>query len=189
MRPEHVSLLSGRSRQRVSDKSQDAVADITGTPCAHRVPPRRCGAAHECDELALSIKTRVGCVQRALCHHDHFCQEELHDGRLVRLLPDWSKRPGLVHLVFTTKRGLTPAVRALIGHLAFGFNEDDSMESPTEWIRPPNLAGELPAQLHAKRRRSAAIRDAHGCGREIGNRECFNARKQSAKLARHGFSR
>ena len=84
---------------------------------------------------------------------------------------------------------LTPAVRALIGHLAFGFNEDDSMESPSEWIRPPNLAGELPAQLHAKRRRSAAIRDAHGCGREIGNRECFNARKQSAKLARHGFSR
>ena len=64
---------------------------------------------------------------------DHFCQEELHDGRLVRLLPEWSKQPGLVHLVFTTKRGLTPAVRALIDHLAIGFKEDDAMDSPSEF--------------------------------------------------------
>jgi DNA-binding transcriptional LysR family regulator len=74
---------------------------------------------------------------------DHFCQEELHDGRLVRLLPEWSKQPGLVHLVFTTKRGLTPAVRALIDHLAIGFKDDDSMDAPSAFT----TAGE--ADSHA----------------------------------------
>jgi DNA-binding transcriptional LysR family regulator len=60
---------------------------------------------------------------------DHFCQEELHDGRLVRLLPEWCKQPGLIHAVFTTKRGLTPAVRALIDHLVIGFKEDGALDA------------------------------------------------------------
>jgi DNA-binding transcriptional LysR family regulator len=64
---------------------------------------------------------------------DHFCQEELHDGRLVRLLPEWSRRPGLVHVVFTTKRGLTPAVRALIDHLAIGFKDDGGLDLASDF--------------------------------------------------------
>jgi DNA-binding transcriptional LysR family regulator len=67
---------------------------------------------------------------------DHFCREELLDGRLVRLLPEWSKQSGLVHVVFTTKRGLTPAVRALIDHLAIGFKADECMDSPSEFAPP-----------------------------------------------------
>lgn len=49
---------------------------------------------------------------------EHACRQELADGRLVRVLSDWSGQPGLVHLVFTTRRGLPPAVRAFIDHLA-----------------------------------------------------------------------
>jgi DNA-binding transcriptional LysR family regulator len=64
---------------------------------------------------------------------DHFCDEELLDGRLVRLLPEWHKQPGLVHLVFTNKRGLTPAVRALIDHLAIGFKEDEALDLSSEF--------------------------------------------------------
>lgn len=52
---------------------------------------------------------------------DHVCQEALRDGALVRVLPTWRGRPGIVHLVFTTRRGLPPAVRKLIDHLAAGF--------------------------------------------------------------------
>jgi hypothetical protein len=47
--------------------------------------------------------------------------EALHDGRLIRVLPGWRGVQGIVHLVFTTRRGLPPAVRALIDHLATGF--------------------------------------------------------------------
>jgi DNA-binding transcriptional LysR family regulator len=55
---------------------------------------------------------------------DHVCREALLAGRLVRVLPGWHGMHGTVHLVFTTRRGLPPAVRALIDHLAGGFPAD-----------------------------------------------------------------
>ena len=95
-----------------------------------------------CGELSVLRAAAVAGLGVALIP-DHFCREELHDGRLVRLLPNWCKQPGLIHLVFTTKRGLTPAVRALIDHLVIGFKEDDAMDSPSE----------VPAQASATDRR------------------------------------
>jgi len=53
---------------------------------------------------------------------DHFCRRALDDGQLVHVLSDWRGHRGIVHLVFTTRRGLPPAVRALIDHLAAGFS-------------------------------------------------------------------
>jgi DNA-binding transcriptional LysR family regulator len=39
-------------------------------------------------------------------------------GRLVRVLPDWVLPQGVVHLVFTSRRGLLPSVRAVIDFAA-----------------------------------------------------------------------
>ena len=55
---------------------------------------------------------------------DHVCARALGSGELARVLPDWHGLRGIVHLVFTTRRGLAPAVRALIDHLAAGFRQD-----------------------------------------------------------------
>jgi len=44
---------------------------------------------------------------------DYMCQEDLASGRLVRVLPDWS----LVHAVYPSRRGLSPAVRAVLDFL------------------------------------------------------------------------
>jgi len=52
---------------------------------------------------------------------DRVCRRELDAGHLVRVLPAWHAQIGIVHLVFTTQRGLPPAVRALIDHLARDF--------------------------------------------------------------------
>ena len=41
----------------------------------------------------------------------------MRDGRLVRLLPDWSTPVGVVHAVFPSRRGLTPAVRSFLDFL------------------------------------------------------------------------
>ncbi|WBO23725.1 LysR family transcriptional regulator [Sphingomonas abietis] len=57
---------------------------------------------------------------------DHVCLDALRSGHLVRILPEWRGLQGIVHLVFTTRRGLPPAVRALIDHLAAGFPRDIS---------------------------------------------------------------
>jgi DNA-binding transcriptional LysR family regulator len=40
---------------------------------------------------------------------------------LVAVLPDWTPRREIVHAVFATRRGLLPAVRALVDFLADGF--------------------------------------------------------------------
>ena len=52
---------------------------------------------------------------------DHTCRRELAKGSLVHVFPQWSTEDGIVHLVFTTRRGLPPVVRAFIDHLAGAF--------------------------------------------------------------------
>jgi len=48
-------------------------------------------------------------------------REELATGALVRLLPDWTPRPEVIHLVFPSRRGVPPSVRLLIEFLAAQF--------------------------------------------------------------------
>lgn len=49
---------------------------------------------------------------------DAACSEALADGRLIQLLPEWTSHRGIVHLVFTSRRGLLPSVRAVLDFLA-----------------------------------------------------------------------
>jgi DNA-binding transcriptional LysR family regulator len=44
--------------------------------------------------------------------------EDLKRGTLARVLPEWANPQGILHLVFPTRRGLLPAVRAFIDFLA-----------------------------------------------------------------------
>jgi DNA-binding transcriptional LysR family regulator len=81
----------------------------------------------------IRVQPRLGCEDMATVREaaidglgvailpDHLCRDALQAGRLVRVLPAWRGVRGTVHLVFTTRRGLSPAVRALIDHLALGF--------------------------------------------------------------------
>ena len=46
------------------------------------------------------------------------CQKALASGALVRVLPGWSGTDGIVHLVFASRRGMLPAVRAVIDFAA-----------------------------------------------------------------------
>ncbi|MGY3496350.1 LysR family transcriptional regulator [Bradyrhizobium sp. USDA 4502] len=42
------------------------------------------------------------------------CHEALASGALVRVLPQWSGTDGILHLVFASRRGMLPGVRAVI---------------------------------------------------------------------------
>ena len=46
------------------------------------------------------------------------CAGELMSGELVRVLLDWSAAEGILHLVFTSRRGMLPGVRAAIDFAA-----------------------------------------------------------------------
>ena len=50
-------------------------------------------------------------------------RKDLADGSLVTVLPELHLVPGVVHAVFASRRGLIPAVRALIDALAAGFQD------------------------------------------------------------------
>lgn len=47
-----------------------------------------------------------------------FCACALSEGRLERLLPEWSGPQGTMHFVYPSRRGLLPGVRALVDFLA-----------------------------------------------------------------------
>ena len=49
---------------------------------------------------------------------EFFCAEALAAGELERVLPEWLGRQGILHLVFTSRRGMLPGVRAFIDFAA-----------------------------------------------------------------------
>lgn len=61
-------------------------------------------------------------------------EKDIADGTLVDILPDWRPKAGIVHAVFPSRRGLLPAVRSLIDHLAAEYtrasNERHETASP-----------------------------------------------------------
>ncbi|MDR9750384.1 LysR substrate-binding domain-containing protein [Pseudomonas sp. SZMC_28357] len=50
-----------------------------------------------------------------------YCEEELANGGLVQLLPEWSLPGGWLQAVYPHRRGVLPAVRAWIDHLVETF--------------------------------------------------------------------
>lgn len=55
---------------------------------------------------------------------EYTCRDMLEDGRLLRILPDWSIPRGILHLVFTSRRGVLPGVRVCLDFLAAALKGD-----------------------------------------------------------------
>ncbi len=75
------------------------------------------------DALRAAALAGVGLVQLPIL----MVNKQLADGSLVRLLPEWRARREVIHLVFPSRRGQLPAVRALIDFLVesyAGFEEE-----------------------------------------------------------------
>lgn len=48
---------------------------------------------------------------------DYLCRQELREGRLVPVLEGWEPPSGVLHAVFPSRRGMTPAVRSFLDFL------------------------------------------------------------------------
>jgi DNA-binding transcriptional LysR family regulator len=87
------------------------------------------------ESFALRHQPRMTCVDFAALRDaavaglgvallpDHACRDALDEGKLVHVFPHWTTPVGIIHLVFTTRRGLPPAVRSFIDHLASTFSD------------------------------------------------------------------
>jgi len=59
-----------------------------------------------------------------LAYLPHFTvYQDIQRGELERVLPEFGLGPGVVHVVFPSRRGMVPAVRALLDALVEGFKE------------------------------------------------------------------
>ena len=113
-----ISGLAGLPTLSSTDEPSEIVWNLLGPDGSihtqRHVPRMTCG-----DFSALRDAAAAGLGVTLL--PDHVCRNDLASGRLVRMFPDWSGQNGIVHVVFTTRRGLPPAVRAFINHLAGMF--------------------------------------------------------------------
>lgn len=83
----------------------------------------------EGEAAEIAIEPRISCndfdlIRTAACEGigvallpEFVCERPLRSGALIRVLPDWAGPEVIVHLVFTARRGLPPAVRAFIDHM------------------------------------------------------------------------
>lgn len=69
-----------------------------------------------CLDFNLLVEAAVAGIGIA-CIPEEACLQELASGALVRIIPDWHGGRGIRHLVFTSRRGMLPAVRAVIDFL------------------------------------------------------------------------
>jgi DNA-binding transcriptional LysR family regulator len=113
-----LALLPTLATNDAADEIEWHLEAEEGTKRIVRVTPRL-----GCEDMAAVRDAAIDGLGVAILP-DHVCRDALLAGRLVRVLPGWRGLQGIVHLVFTTRRGLPPAVRALIDHLAAGFPRD-----------------------------------------------------------------
>jgi DNA-binding transcriptional LysR family regulator len=55
---------------------------------------------------------------------DYMCRRDIERGDLEIVLPEWSPRPGIMHAVFPSRRGLVPAVRRFLDFLGEHVSEE-----------------------------------------------------------------
>ncbi|MDX1017068.1 LysR family transcriptional regulator [Sinorhizobium medicae] len=52
-------------------------------------------------------------------------EDDIRNGRLIDILPEWRPQAGVIHAVFPTRRGLLPSVRTLLDFLAAAYSADN----------------------------------------------------------------
>lgn len=113
--PEDLSSLPVLS---MFEQEGDQVWELFDSNCAARrvsVKPRLvCGEFRVLIEAALAGSGIAWLPESA-------CVEELRSGRLRQVLPEWGLPQGILHIVYPSRRGMLPAVRALVDFLVEAF--------------------------------------------------------------------
>jgi DNA-binding transcriptional LysR family regulator len=127
----HPELISGLNLEQPEDLQQlPALGSIRAD---RRIHLRFCHATtQQVREIALEARLAVddfpmrkaaalAGIGITLLPTTH-CHEELADGRLIALLPQWTVPQGHIQLAYTHRRGMSPAVRAWIELLSDAFS-------------------------------------------------------------------
>jgi len=114
--PEDLALLPTISMGEHMDRGRWDLVSAEGGECSYVHAPRLC-----CEDLGMMRRAALAGLGAALLPEDS-CVDDVRSGALVHVLPQWSTPEGTIYLVFTTTRGMLPAVRAFIDHFAQAFS-------------------------------------------------------------------
>lgn len=116
--PKDLLSLPALGAAEADRKVHFRLLDTDGTPCEIALEPRL-----SVDDFAIRKQAALdglGVTILPLLS----CRQELDEGSLVRLLPEWSLPTGHVQIAYTRRRGMLPAVRAWIEHVSQAFPDD-----------------------------------------------------------------
>lgn len=102
---------------------------ITQLPHPNRLEMIKNDGERRSVQISSTVRTNTGVAARAFVMHsdhigllpDYAIIDDLREGRLVRLLPDWSTEEGTISAVFPHKEHMTPRLRLLLNHLRAAF--------------------------------------------------------------------
>jgi DNA-binding transcriptional LysR family regulator len=111
--PTQLSRLPGLDLIRSPPRHAWELRNAAGEPVSIAFEPR-----YATDDMdALRQAAEDGIAQLA----DYLVMDKVASGTLEIILPDWTLPSGIVHAVFPSRRGLSPAVRGFIDFLAAEF--------------------------------------------------------------------
>jgi DNA-binding transcriptional LysR family regulator len=113
--PAELSRLPGLDLLRAPPKHVWELRDAAGHLVSVAFEPRY--AADDMYALRQAAEDGIGIAQLA----DYLVMDQIASGALEIILPDWTLPSGIVHAVFPSRRGLSPAIRSLIDFLALEF--------------------------------------------------------------------
>jgi DNA-binding transcriptional LysR family regulator len=113
--PSDLGSLPGLDLIHTPAKHAWELRDATGAATSVPFEPRL--TADDMFALRQSAEDGVGIAQLP----DYIVSDQLVSGVLEAVLPKWSLPIGIVHAVFPSRRGLSPAVRSFIDFLASSF--------------------------------------------------------------------
>jgi DNA-binding transcriptional LysR family regulator len=102
---------------------------ITQLPHPDRLEMIKADGQRRAVKITSVVRTNTGVAARTFVVNsdlvgllpDYAVLDDLREGRLVRLLPDWSTEEGTISAVFPHKEHMTPRLRLLIDHLRAAF--------------------------------------------------------------------
>jgi DNA-binding transcriptional LysR family regulator len=123
-RPQHpndISRYPTLSMTNAGDRYSWAFREKDGSPISVSHVPRLMTDSFDALRAACVAGVGLAYVPSFVVHAD------VQRGELERVLPEFGLGPGLAHVVFPSRRGMVPAVRALLDALVDGFNEAGPM--------------------------------------------------------------
>jgi DNA-binding transcriptional LysR family regulator len=123
--PSDLTRLPGIDLIRSTSKHAWTLQDADGDVVNIEFEPRY--AADDMFALRQAALDGIGVVQLP----DYLVVEQVRSGSLEVLLPNWMLPVGVIHAVFASRRGLSPAVRSFVDFLAAEFRKGTEIGSST----------------------------------------------------------